>query len=435
MRITELKELVQALHRNGFRVIMDVVYNHTYSADSPFQRVAPWYYYRQNEDGTLSDGSGCGNDFAAEREMAASFILDSVLYWTEEYHMDGFRFDLMGLLPTELMNRIGRALDLRYGAGEKLIYGEPWAADRTPMEPGFHQALKDQEKRLDPRVAMFCDNTRDAIKGHVFDALQPGFVNGGEGLEREILHAVSAWCDRGGAFRAGSPERILSYVSAHDNLTLWDKLILSMTGRCGRNVFYERPEEVIRAYKLAASIYFTCQGHLFFLSGEEFARTKEGNDNSFCAPISLNRLDYNRAYQLEDLVQFYKDLIALRKCLPGLCDKSAEAGKRIFRKNAGRKGVVSFQVDNRCKEAETGNGKQDTGSGGLCDMLFIAYNSRRRPVKMTLPAGEWEVFLKDGDSGMWRRPQRETYSGIFMVPPVSAVIMGKKREIMQEAER
>ena len=355
--------------------------------------------------------------------------------FTEEYHMDGFRFDLMGLLPTELMNRIGRALDLRYGAGEKLIYGEPWAADRTPMEPGFHQALKDQEKRLDPRVAMFCDNTRDAIKGHVFDALQPGFVNGGEGLEREILHAVSAWCDRGGAFRAGSPERILSYVSAHDNLTLWDKLILSMTGRCGRNVFYERPEEVIRAYKLAASIYFTCQGHLFFLSGEEFARTKEGNDNSFCAPISLNRLDYNRAYQLEDLVQFYKDLIALRKCLPGLCDKSAEAGKRIFRKNAGRKGVVSFQVDNRCKEAETGNGKQDTGSGGLCDMLFIAYNSRRRPVKMTLPAGEWEVFLKDGDSGMWRRPQRETYSGIFMVPPVSAVIMGKKREIMQEAER
>ena len=174
---------------------------------------------------------------------------------------------------------------------------------------------------------------------------------------------------------------------------------------------------------------------MFFLSGEEFARTKEGNDNSFCAPISLNRLDYNRAYQLEDLVQFYKDLIALRKCLPGLCDKSAEAGKRIFRKNAGRKGVVSFQVDNRCKEAETGNGKQDTGSGGLCDMLFIAYNSRRRPVKMTLPAGEWEVFLKDGDSGMWRRPQRETYSGIFMVPPVSAVIMGKKREIMQEAER
>ena len=435
VRITELKELVQALHRNGFRVIMDVVYNHTYSADSPFQRVAPWYYYRQNEDGTLSDGSGCGNDFAAEREMAASFILDSVLYWTEEYHMDGFRFDLMGLLPTELMNRIGRALDLRYGAGEKLIYGEPWAADRTPMEPGFHQALKDQEKRLDPRVAMFCDNTRDAIKGHVFDALQPGFVNGGEGLEREILHAVSAWCDRGGAFRAGSPERILSYVSAHDNLTLWDKLILSMTGRCGRNVFYERPEEVIRAYKLAASIYFTCQGHLFFLSGEEFARTKEGNDNSFCAPISLNRLDYNRAYQLEDLVQFYKDLITLRKCLPGLCDKSAEAGKRIFRKNAGRKGVVSFQVDNRCKEEETGNGKQDTGSGGLCDTLFIAYNSRRRPVKMALPAGEWEAFLKDGDSGMWRRPQRETYSGIFMVPPVSAVIMGKKREIMQEAER
>lgn len=447
VRIMELKELVQSLHRNGFRVIMDVVYNHTFSADSSFQRVVPWYYYRQNEDGTLSDGSGCGNDFAAEREMAASFILDSVLYWTEEYHMDGFRFDLMGLLPTELMNRIQNALDLRYGVGEKLIYGEPWAADRTPMEPGFHQALKANEKRLNPRVAMFCDNTRDAIKGHVFHALEPGFVNGGEGLEREIMHAVSAWCDRGGTFRASSPERILSYVSAHDNLTLWDKLILSMTSggqpqagdRSGRGPerFYERPEEVMRAYKLAVSVYFTCQGHLFFLSGEEFARTKEGNDNSFCAPVSLNRLDYKRAYEFEELIQFYKDFIALRKCLPGLCDKSGEAGKRIFRKNASRKGVVSFHMDNRYGEemAEQGIREREAMSSGLCDTLFIAYNSRRRSVKLTLPEGEWEAFLKDGDSGMWRRPQRETYSGLLIVPPVSAVIMGKKKEMRREALR
>ena len=433
VRIKELKELVQTLHRNGFRVIMDVVYNHTYSADSSFQRVVPWYYYRQEEDGTLSDGSGCGNDFAAEREMAASFILDSVLYWTEEYHMDGFRFDLMGLLPTELMNRIQEELDKRYGMGEKLIYGEPWAANETPMEHGFHQALKENEKRLNPRVAMFCDNTRDAVKGHVFEAMEPGFVNGGEGLEREIMHAASAWCDRGGAFHAGSPERVLSYVSAHDNLTLWDKLILSMThndhslalhmSRCDKKGFYERPEEVVRAYKLAVSVYFTCQGRLFFLSGEEFARTKEGDDNSFEAPISLNRLDYKRAYEFEELVHFYKDLIALRKCLPGLCDKTEEAGKRIFKKSANRKGVVSFQVDNRYR------------GEGLCDTLFIAYNSRRRPVKVTLPEGEWEAFLKDGDSGMWRRPERETYSGLLILPPVSAVIMGRKTEINQEAAR
>ena len=435
VRIREFKEMIKALHKNGFRVIMDVVYNHTYFLDSWFQRTVPWYYYRVHENGETANGSACGNDVASERIMCANYIVDSVLYWAGEYHIDGFRFDLMGLLDTGLMNRIEMELSSRYGKGEKLVFGEPWSASETPMEQEALPALKKNIDRLNPQVGFFCDDTRDAIKGHTFEGGTPGFVNGGEGLEREILHAVSAWCDRGGAFRAGSPERILSYVSAHDNLTLWDKLILSMTGRCGRNVFYERPEEVIRAYKLAASIYFTCQGHLFFLSGEEFARTKEGNDNSFCAPISLNRLDYNRAYQLEDLVQFYKDLIALRKCLPGLCDKSVEAGKRIFRKNAGRKGVVSFQVDNRCKEEETGNGKQDTGSGGLCDTLFIAYNSRRRPVKMALPAGKWEAFLKDGDSGMWRRPQRETYSGIFMVPPVSAVIMGKKRETMQEAER
>lgn len=434
VRIKELKELVQSLHRNGFRVIMDVVYNHTYSADSCFEQAVPGYYYRRNEDGTLSNGSGCGNDFAAEREMAAAFILDSVLYWAGEYHMDGFRFDLMGLLPAELMNRIQTELDERFGEGEKLIYGEPWAADRTAMEPGYHQALKVNEKRLHPRIGMFCDNTRDAVKGHVFEASEPGFVNGMEGLEREIMHAVAAWCDRGGAFKAGSPERVLSYISAHDNLTLWDKLILSMAPEAG---FHDTPDAVMAAYKLAVSIYFTCQGRLFFLSGEEFARTKEGNDNSFEAPIEINRLDYKRAYEFGELVQFYKDFIALRKCLPGLCDKSEQAVKRIFNKNTRRRGIVSFMVDNRMEEQKetSGRGEKAASAASRWDTLVIAYNSRRRPAELTLPKGEWEALVMGGDSGLWRRPQRSIHRNSLVLSPVSAVVLGRVQGVEQEEER
>lgn len=440
VRIRELKEAIRSLHENGFRVIMDVVYNHTYSADSWFERTVPGYYYRQKEDGSLSDGSSCGNDFASEREMAAGFILDSVLYWAEEYHMDGFRFDLMGLLDTELMNRIKEELDRRYGRGEKLIYGEPWAADSTAMEAGFIQALKMNGDQLNPSIGFFCDDTRDVIKGHVFESGEPGFVNGREGLEREILRAAAGWCgghrgkmeevEVGGkernveresrgtaAFRAVSPERIINYVSAHDNLTLWDKLILTMAPEEG---FYSRPEEVVRASKLAASICFTCQGRIFFLSGEEFARTKEGDDNSFQAPVELNRLDYGRALEFDEMVQFYQNFIALRKRLPGLCDKSEHAYRRIFAGNGRRKGVVSFCVDNRglagSRSAEEGARRWDT--------LFIAYNSRKSPILLRLPEGDWEVLVKDGDSGIWKKRPFTVVNGSVTMEPLSAAVFG-----------
>jgi len=169
IRIRELKQAVQSLHRNGFRVIMDVVYDHTYRLDSWLWRTVPWYHYRQNDDGTPANGSGCGSELASERSMCARYILDSVLYWAEEYHMDGFRFDLMGLLDVELMNRIQAALDARFGPGEKLVYGEPWgAADGVPR-PGTRLCSKEHLKDLSPRIAAFCDNTRDAVKGNVFE--------------------------------------------------------------------------------------------------------------------------------------------------------------------------------------------------------------------------------------------------------------------------
>ena len=435
VRIKELKEAVAALHRNGFRVIMDVVYNHTFSLDSSFQKTVPWYYYRRWKDGRVSEGSCCGNDFASERPMAARYILDSVLYWTEEYHMDGFRFDLMGLLDTDLMNRIQKELDFRYGAGEKLIYGEPWSGTDTAMEKGFVQALKKNERLLDPNIGMFCDNTRDAVKGHVFQAKVPGFVNGGTGLEEDILHAVSAWCDGSRELNPQSPKRILSYLSAHDNFTLWDKLILTL---CPKDGYYGRKEEVLRAYRLAAAICFTCQGRLFFLSGEEFARTKEGIEDSFCSPVEINRLDYRRAYEFEDLVTYYKGLIGLRKRLPGLCDKSERAANRIFRKRIEAERVVSFCVDN-CSEDYGASGDYgasedyEAGRDGMHPEItenwytvFTVYNSSETAAELELPAGEWYWLLKEGDSSLWKQ-RTKPVNGRITVAPVSAAVLGTMR--------
>ena len=193
VRIQELKELVMALHKHGIRVIMDVVYNHTFKIDSWFSRTAPEYFYRQNENGTYSNGSACGNDLASEREMCAKYILESVLYWAKEYHMDGFRFDLMGLLDVELLNRIRYELDHHFGKGEVLLYGEPWSAGTSPMETGYIPCVKENIQFLDPYIGIFCDNTRDAIKGHVFYEKEPGFVNGGSNCENDILSSVKAW--------------------------------------------------------------------------------------------------------------------------------------------------------------------------------------------------------------------------------------------------
>ena len=168
VRIRECKEMIRALHQAGIRVIMDVVYNHTHDADSWLERTAPGYYCRRWEDGTLANGSACGSDMAVGRKMVDNYIADSVMYWAREYHLDGFRFDLMGLLTVELMNRIRRELDQEFGKGEKLLYGEPWRADDSPMESGTHAALKENVQYLDEGIAVFSDDTRDAIKGHVF---------------------------------------------------------------------------------------------------------------------------------------------------------------------------------------------------------------------------------------------------------------------------
>ena len=399
VRIREFKEMVQALHRNGFRIIMDVVYNHMYDLDSNLNKAVPWYYFRTYENGGISNGSACGNDMASEREMCAQYILDSVLYWAEEYHIDGFRFDLMGLLDTKLMNRIRRALDEKYGRGEILLFGEPWAADDTASEGKVVMALKKNVSQLDKYVGMFCDDTRDAIKGHVFEGEIPGFVNGAENMEEKILNSVKAWCTKDTGIKA--PSQVITYVSAHDNWTLWDKLAITT------------PDEERRMMenKLAAAIYMTCQGHLFMLSGEEFARTKDGHENTYNSPISLNRLDWKRAYKYEELSTFYEGLIALRKQLPGLCDKSETAGKRIYGYWK-KPGAVGFFVENK-KEGEHTS----------WDTLYIIYNATEEEVETALPKGEWEVLLNEEDSFSWKKQKKAEKA---TAAPLSALVLGRR---------
>ena len=398
VRIREFKEMIQSLHRNGFRVIMDVVYNHMYSLDNNLNRTVPWYYFRTDKNGEISNGSACGNDVASERPMCARYILDSVLYWVREYHIDGFRFDLMGLLDVELMNRIRRELDAVYGEGEILIYGEPWAADATAMEDGTAPALKNNIQLLDKNIGMFCDNTRDAVKGHVFEAETPGFVNGAQDMEDKILDSVTAWCGKGGA---KAPSQIITYVSAHDNWTLWDKLEKTIPDKKERE----------RVNRLAAAVYMTCQGNLFFLSGEEFARTKDGYENTYNASIELNWLDWERAYEYQELRRYYQGLIALRKQLSGLCDKSEEAWKRISGQWK-EEGAVGFLVDNRDKE-QTSPWKK----------LLIIYNRTETTVKRELPEGEWELLLNGESSFLWKEAKKAEKAE---AAPVSVLLLGQR---------
>ena len=402
VRITEMKEMIQSIHEAGFGVIMDMVYNHTYSLDSWFQRTLPWYFYRAFSDGKVSDGSACGNDVASERDMCSKYILESVLYWAREYHIDGFRFDLMGLLDTDLMNNIRKELDIIYGKGEKIIYGEPWSATDTAIEYNKKVANKDNITLLDENIGVFCDNTRDSIKGSALRPKEAGFVNGGKDKEDDILSSVSAWCNPkyNKEFEGvKSPSQIVTYVSAHDNQTLWDKL----SDTAGK-------DEVMRLNKLAAAIYMTCQGTLFFLSGEEFGRTKGGLDNTYNMPISINKLDWELAYKNNDLFDYYKGLIELRKHISGLCDKSENSYKHITDMWK-QKQVVGFSVNN--------------DKNSLWSQVKVIYNASKNDFEVESLDKDFEVLCDGNDSMLWKN--NITAKAPIKVGKQSVLILGKKR--------
>ncbi len=404
IRIRELKSMIQSLHQNGFRVIMDVVYNHTYHRDSWLERTVPGYYYRQYPDGSPCNGSGCGNDIATERSMCAKYILDSVLFWAEEYHMDGFRFDLMGLLDTQLMETIRKALDDRWGRGEKLLYGEPWSCGETVMARGFYRSDKKHLSGMDTQIGAFCDGVRDGIKGSVMEHMAKGFVNGGRRKEADILHSISGWCGNYRKFSASAPSQIVNYLSCHDDMTLWDKLVLTMDSK---KQYDSLSPKILRANRLAAAICFTCQGRLFLLSGEEFGRTKLGSPNTYQSPITLNRLDWERAWKNQELADYYRGLFALRKTLPALCDKSESARNRVLQSEILRPGCVQVLLDN---------------TGGSWKQILLVYNASKKPQPLSLKDG-WFLLADGENSFLWQEEHPVTQ---LEAAPVSAVILGKK---------
>lgn len=404
VRIRECREMIAALHAAGIGVVMDVVYNHTYRTENPLNSTVPYYFFRQNPDGSFSNGSGCGNEFASERPMARRYLIDSILYWAKEYHIDGFRFDLMGLYDVESINAVRAALDSLPGGRDILLYGEPWQGGASQLHR--YEANKANLAMLNERVGIFCDDTRDAIKGGCFDAREPGYVEGKPGSFWDIGAAVAAWC-RSDRLPPHAPSQIVSYVSAHDNFTLWDKLL------CVR---YEKPEFTARdtvalaQNRLAAGIYLTSFGLPFMQAGEEFARTKKGVGNSYRSSPALNRLDWNRAEQYHALVDYYRGLLALRAAFPrlGSTDRRAPEALQFF---ALEQPLVGWTLP------------AVWGDGAAWSALCVFYNPTDTACTVSLPAGQWKL-LSDGTSSSLWRGQSRVFTGNAPLAPYSATIFG-----------
>ena len=404
VRIRECREMIAALHAVGIGVVMDVVYNHTYRTENPLNSTVPYYFFRQNPDGSFSNGSGCGNEFASERPMARRYLIDSILYWAKEYHIDGFRFDLMGLYDAESINAVRAALDALPGGRDILLYGEPWQGGASQLHR--YEANKANLAMLNERVGIFCDDTRDAIKGGCFDAREPGYVEGKPGSFWDIGAAVAAWC-RSDRLPPHAPSQIVSYVSAHDNFTLWDKLL------CVR---YEKPEFTARdtvalaQNRLAAGIYLTSFGLPFMQAGEEFARTKKGVGNSYRSSPALNRLDWNRAEQYHALVDYYRGLLALRAAFPrlGSTDRHAPEALQFF---ALEQPLVGWMLP------------AVWGDGAAWSALCVFYNPTDTACTVSLPAGQWKL-LSDGTSSSLWRGQSRVFTNKAPLAPYSATIFG-----------
>lgn len=402
VRIREFKQLVLALHRAGIRVVMDVVYNHTYhGGESHFYKLVPGYYHRQNAEGGFSNGSGCGNEVASDRSMVRKMMIDSLVYWAREYHIDGFRFDLMGLHDLETMKEIRRALD----RVDKtiLLYGEGWTGGDSPL-PYEKRAMKTNVRALD-RIAAFSDTIRDGIKGTVMDHAKGGFVQGVPGFEEtikagvvgQVRHPQVAY-PKGDDWRgpwAEEPWRCVTYDSCHDNHALWDKLALTVS---------DAPESLrLRMNKLAAAIVLTSQGISFLHAGEEFARGKKGVENSYNKPDSVNAIDWRRKKKYADLCAYYRGLIALRKATPEFRMASAdEIRKRLAFLPGAPAGVVAYLI------------------AGDRRTHVVVFNSNRAAVTLNLPTARWSVVVDEKSAGV--RPLRRLTGGPVEIAPVSALV-------------
>lgn len=381
-RIREFKQMVQALHKAGIRVILDVVYNHTFNIDgSNFQRTYPDYFYRKTVDGKYSDGSGCGNETASEREMMRRFMVESVLYWIDEYHIDGFRFDLMGCHDIETMNAIRKAVD--EVDPTIFIYGEGWSAGSCAL-PKEQLGLKANMKAM-PGIAAFSDELRDALRGPFSDDTKGAFLAGKPGEEESIKFGIAgaiehpqvdmskvnysteAW--------ASQPTQMISYVSCHDDMCLTDRLRASIPGIT--------TDELIRLDMLAQTAVLTSQGVPFILSGEEMLRDKKGVHNSYNSPDSINRLDWNNMERYPQVMDYYKNLTRLRRNHPAFRLGSADLVRRHLEFLPTQPGLVTFRLKDYA-------GRDDWRN------IIVILNAAKQQRKVAIPQGNYTIVCHEG---------------------------------------
>ena len=403
VRIKEFKEMVQAFHQQDIGVVIDVVYNHTGVYDnSNFNLEVPGYYYRQWDNGKRSDASACGNETASDRAMMRKFIIESVAYWATEYHIDGFRFDLMAIHDIETMNAVTKRL--KEINPNILIYGEGWTAGDSPL-PVSSRSLKANVAQM-PQVAAFSDEIRDGLKGSVFDDKDKGFVSGKKGAEESVKMGIvgcishpqvdNALTYNSNKAWANEPWQSVNYVSCHDNLGLFDKLKIS------------RPDatnaEIMAMNKLANAVVFTSQGIPFIHAGEEMLRTKKGNHNSYNAPDSINQIDWRWKSESKNVVEYYKNLIQLRKNHPAFFMTKKEDVLKNLSFQKVEDGLISFQISNHANDDKWKN-------------ILVIYNARPEIVKFKLK-DDWKLAVW-GDEFNMNTPTR----GEIKVPAISMVVL------------
>ena len=413
VRIQEMKQMVLALHSRGIGVIMDVVFNHTYRRDdSNLQKIVPGYYYRSDETG-YTNGSGCGNEVASDRPMVQKLIVDSLIYWAKEYHIDGFRFDLMGVLDIDTMNVIAERLkEIR---PDIYLYGEGWNGGPSSLAEE-KRAFKASAKKM-PGIGMFNDDIRDTIKGSVFYDDHLGFVNGGTHLENALRYGITGavahpqvdYDAYGSKPWAKEPGQSINYVSCHDNYTLWDKLSVSCP---------EASEEKKKAMnRLCAAIVFTSQGVPFIQAGEEFIRSKplpekKGfAENSYNMPDAVNSIKWDNIHEYPDMIAYYKGLMALRKAHPVFRMQSeAEMTQNLCFLSDTPENVVAYLLK--------GKGADDTPEN-----ILVIFNGNDEEILYNLPEGKWKILVDDKTAGA---DGKKNISEKADVEPLSALVLEKE---------
>ena len=375
-RIKEFKQMIQALHKAGFRVILDVVYNHTTDASKTgFERTMPGYFYRMRPDGTYFDGSGCGNETASEQEMFRKYMIESLEWWMKEYHIDGFRFDLMAIHDIDTMNEISERLHAI--DPDVVIYGEGWAA-QSPALPAEQIALKVNTHMLD-KVGAFSDNIRDAVRGPL-GCENAGFMDGVAGNKENIEFGIAGGVEHPQVSVerwTNNPLQHVSYVSCHDDHCLRDRL---------EEATKASEKERLAMVKLAQTAVYTSQGIPFIFTGEELYRHKQGVKNSYCSPDSINAIDWTYKTKYKDLVDYYAELAAIRHAHPGFCLGDAALV---------REKLEFIEVDDPCVVAFRINGLEGIDSA---KSLTVLLNGSKKPVAVNIPEGQYVVLAQNGQA-------------------------------------